>query len=466
MLRARGSRLALAACLAAGAAAVPAEAIVSFQTTELEDALFSGANNPQAVTIADVDGDNLGDVIAVEPDDDLMTVFINEGEGEFGLGDSYDTAGSGPVAVATGLFNADVFIDIVTVDTIEGTISVFLNDEDGAAIFDDLDPRQFQVAANPIGVAVGDFNGDTRADLAVLSPDVIYLLQGNGDGTFSAFNPVSISTRSTDSFAIASADLNDDRTLDLVTTNRGAGSGQAAVFFGTGNGSFTFNGFINVGRAPAGLAIADANGDLTNDLMVVDTEADLLDEVTLLTNDGDGSFQAPRAVTGPEEPWAITTLDVEPDGKVDLAVTSLLDDEMFLLCQLSDKCTQPPFGGSIEAGIWRSAIGGTIPGCRRGGQVAIASGKLNGDAMDDLVALRGDLTTLCVMLNTSIVNPTATPTATPTPTQTGTPASTATPTLIHIGDSGCSIVEGSADRGIGFMLAGILVFVGFRRRAV
>jgi hypothetical protein len=435
-------RPALALCLIL-TVAVPAAAVVSFRTTEEEDALLDGgSDNAQAVTIADVDGDTLGDVIAVEPGADVVTVFVNAGEGELNIGEPFDTEGAGPVAVATGLFNGDTFVDIVTANSGENTISVLLNDVDGEGFFDDEAPRRFQVAANPQSIAVGDFNGDTRADLAVLSPDALYLLQGNGDGTFSAFNPASIFPRTSNSTLVKAGLLDANNTLDLVILNRdSAQGGQAAVFLGGGDGTFTFNGFVNVGSALTGLVISDADGDLMNDLIFVDSEAILLDEVRLLRNAGDATFEAPESVTGPEAPLAITALDVEPDGKVDLAVTTVNDDQIFLLCQLSDKCTQVT-GGGLEAGIWRSGVGGTIPGCTDGGQVAIASGKLDDDNMDDLVALKGDLSTLCLMLNASSAGaePTATPIGTvatstptgptPTPTETRTPTNTATPTEV------------------------------------
>lgn len=424
--------------------AVPATGAVSFRTVEEEDALVDGSENPQAITIADVDGDGVGDLIAVEPELDTVTVFLNDGDGELDFGEGFDTDGEGPVAVATGRFNADNFIDLVTANSLEGTVSVLLNDPEGSGFFDEEDPRRFQVAANPIGIAVGDFNGDTRADLAVLSPDTIYLLQGNGDGTFSAFNPATISTRSNDSYAIAVGLLNADSNPDLAVTNRDGG--QVVVFLGNGNGTFNFNGFVSgVGSAPTGIIIADADGNQTNDLLVVDSEALIFDEVRLLRNNGEAEFAAGESVTSGENPLAITGFDIEPDGKVDLGVTTTNPDQISVLCQPSMKCTQV-FGSDLEAGIWRPAVGGTIPGCTSSGQVAIASGKLNNDDMDDLIALEGDLTTLCVIINTSTnsgvdtptpvitmaatptpTGPTATPTVTPTPTDTATP--TQVPTI-------------------------------------
>src|SRR5256885_49261 len=37
---------------------------------------------------------------------------------------------------------------------------------------------------NPVSIAVGDFDGDTRLDLAVANADSVSVLLGNGDGTF------------------------------------------------------------------------------------------------------------------------------------------------------------------------------------------------------------------------------------------------------------------------------------------
>src|SRR6188768_1551895 len=134
---------------------LPAMAGVLF---DVEEEFVDSVVNPQAVALGDLDGDGIDDAVVVDISDGI-TVFLNDGQGTLEEDGFYDTA-EDPVAVATGQFNfdGDEFPDIVAVNNISGTISVFSNN--GEAIFDDEDPREFLVGPSPIGVAVADFNGD------------------------------------------------------------------------------------------------------------------------------------------------------------------------------------------------------------------------------------------------------------------------------------------------------------------
>src|ERR1019366_9409491 len=114
--------------------------------------------------------------------------------------------------------------------------------------------------ANGVGtwVAVGDFNGDGKADFVVANSGVSVWL-GNGDGTFQA--PVN-SASGASPIALATGDFNGD------------GSFQAAVNYAAGSG-------------PDAVAVGDFNGDGAADLAVANTGG-----VSVLLGNGDGTFQA------------------------------------------------------------------------------------------------------------------------------------------------------------------------------
>ena len=74
-------------------------------------------------------------------------------------------AGSSPVSVAVGDFNGDGTPDLAVANNLYsyGTVSVLLGNGDGSF----QAAQNFGAGGSPASVAVGDFNGDGTADLAV-----------------------------------------------------------------------------------------------------------------------------------------------------------------------------------------------------------------------------------------------------------------------------------------------------------
>jgi FG-GAP-like repeat/RTX calcium-binding nonapeptide repeat (4 copies) len=229
---------------------------------------FAVGNAPSSVAIGDVNGDGKPDLATVKSCCGLgdVTVLLGNGTGGFSAAAGSPFAvGDYPYSVAIGDLNGDGSPDLATANAGSGDVTVLLGNGSGG--FSDAAGSPFAAGTDPVAVAIGDLNGDGKPDLAtanVNSNDVSVLL-GNGSGGFSAAAGSPFAAGDHPS-SVAIGDLNGDGKADLATAN--GNSNDVTVLLGNGSGGFSAaaGSPFAVGSAPVSVAISDLNADGKPDL--------------------------------------------------------------------------------------------------------------------------------------------------------------------------------------------------------
>jgi hypothetical protein len=335
------------------------------------------------IVIADFNGDGNLDLAVVyvatsQSGQGGVAILLGNGDGTFGMPTTFP-AGSGPnlSTLAVGDFNGDGKLDLavsgyIEIDqpfiSISAQVGILLGNGDGTFAPPVMANTPSMVNAESIVCA--DFNGDGNLDLAVLDwqdrepdPDKLWVLPGNGDGTFGT--PVG-TIPGTGRGYLSYTDLNHDGNMDLVIAD--PNSNGMATLLGNGDGTFLTptlyvasaqQGGVSLGVAPladgttaiftpddltngvlltfagpdgtvispviqplgkglSGIAAADVNGDGQPDLLITDATAGNL---SVLLGTGTGQFGAPATYALGSKPLAVASADLNHDGNADAVVS-------------------------------------------------------------------------------------------------------------------------------------------------
>src|SRR5271157_4775225 len=342
-------------------------------------------NVPEGIASGDFNGDGCPDLAVTNSGDGTVSVLLGnvsvvnqECDGTFTAQQPPYPVGGQPAGIAVGDFNGDGIADLAVPNASDNNVSVLLGNADGT--FPQQNPT-YGAGATPFDIAVADFNGDGIADLAVTNSGegTVSVLLGNGDGTFPQENPAY--KVGGYPIGIAVGDFNGDGFLDIAVANND--DGTVSVLLGKGDGTF----FqpqppYAAGVAPYGIAVADFNGDGIADLAVTNTAAAT---VSVLLGNGDGSFQPPKQYGVGEEPAGIAVADFNGDGFADLAVSSRQNATISVLLGKGDGAFQP-----------QQAYGG--------GNIGIAVTDLNGDGVPDIAAVDNGPNTVSILLGGTVTS--------------------------------------------------------------
>ena len=377
-------------------------------------ASFSAGLNLNAIAVSDLNGDGNADlIVSYTPYAYGINVYLGNGDGTFGSATNL-LAGQPTYSIATGDFNGDGKADLAVVN---GASSLFILIGKGDGGF--LTPVTYSTGAGSASVIVADLNGDGIADVITASyggNNAVSVFLGKSDGTFQT--PLSTGAGNFPA-SLAVGDFNGDGKTDLAIAdnnhNNVANGNVITILIGAGDGTFSGSTTISVGANPTEVMMADFNGDSRADLAVANssTSVEILlgkaatgattASVALTSSANPSTYGQSLAITATVTPSAATGRVAFYDGGALLGTvpmaggsatlnTSLLSSGSHSLhaFYMGDGTYQATSSAALAQAVNPVATQGFQAGAGNpiaGGATSVATGDFNGDGRPDIAAV-------------------------------------------------------------------------------
>ena len=286
--------------------------------------LFTGNNSrPFSIVVEDFNNDTWIDIAVINRNTINVGIFLGYGNGTFSSQITHSTGSQWDLfSINIADLNNDTKLDIIVSDLGNdyGNIGVLYGYGDGN--FTLLKTYATGFNSNPTSVAICDFNGDNRLDMAtnyLYLGNIGIMLQRSSE----PFTTPVLFFTGNDSHprSVATGDINNDDQLDIIVAN--SGTNNIGILLGNGNGTFTQQQNYSTGNnsEPVSIALGDFNNDSHLDIVVVNSKANTIvifrgygnGTVTLLTTYSTGISSIPSS---------IAVKDLNKDNYLDIVVSN------------------------------------------------------------------------------------------------------------------------------------------------
>jgi hypothetical protein len=284
------------------------------------------SGSPVRITSADFNGDSKDD-LAIATSTGQVIILLSDGGGQFHAAASAPISANGTASIVSGDFTGTGIADLAIAST-SGSVSIWMGD--GAGNFSLAVGSPFTVNF-PSAIAVGDFNQDGNLDLAITNAtsNQISVLLGDGTGTFSGTAHSSFATGA-NPVAIAVGDFTGNGKLDLAIANQTfAGSSSLTILLGDGSGNFTAAAASPF--ALTGIPVALSAGPITGPMAGL-AVANQGGTITVLQSDASGNFSqaAGSPISMSTSIASMVVKDFNNDGKLDFAALNAAGNSLIV----------------------------------------------------------------------------------------------------------------------------------------
>ncbi len=233
------------------------------------------------------------------------------------------SVGSGPAEDRVADLSGNGILDVIAENSASNSVSVLMGNGDGT-----FKPAvNYATGTDPWSMDIGDLTGNGKIDIVTCNntANTVSVLMGNGDGTFQSAVNYSTGT-GTAPECVRLGDVNGDGRLDIITAN--AGNNDISVLLNNGNGTFGAPTTFDTDTHPTSIAVGDMNGDGKLDIVTANYATN---DVSVLMGNGDGTFQSTVNYACGNEPETVVVADLNGDGKPDIATVNYVGTASVLL---------------------------------------------------------------------------------------------------------------------------------------